>query len=322
MKWKNKIFKEHSLAEFEDLTFEVYRYQIEHCEVYSNYVSALGKSNPGDIEAIPFLPISFFKSKRIISNEFQESQILFKSSGTEGLRSLHELADIELYKASFEYAYQKFVGSIENQVIIGLLPNYIEQGDSSLVYMVDSLMKKSKDKRSRFILHDLEEIKNTLAQVQLTDKTLVLFGVAYSLLDLCGNDIDLSETIVIETGGMKGKRRELSKEALHKKLKKDLNITNLYSEYGMTELLSQAYCSNDFQFEAPPWMKICIRDLSDPFTLLDDNIRGGVNIIDLANVYSCSFIATEDTGMSFGNRFQIKGRIQRSDLRGCNLLVE
>ena len=310
------------MAEFEDLTFEVYRYQIEHCEVYSNYVSALGKSNPGDIEAIPFLPISFFKSKRIISNEFQESQILFKSSGTEGLRSLHELADIELYKASFEYAYQKFVGSIENQVIIGLLPNYIEQGDSSLVYMVDSLMKKSKDKRSRFILHDLEEIKNTLAQVQLTDKTLVLFGVAYSLLDLCGNDIDLSETIVIETGGMKGKRRELSKEALHKKLKKDLNITNLYSEYGMTELLSQAYCSNDFQFEAPPWMKICIRDLSDPFTLLDDNIRGGVNIIDLANVYSCSFIATEDTGMSFGNRFQIKGRIQRSDLRGCNLLVE
>ena len=188
--------------------------------------------------------------------------------------------------------------------------------------MVDSLMKKSKDKRSRFILNDLEEIKNTLAQVQLTDKTLVLFGVAYSLLDLCGNDIDLSETIVIETGGMKGKRRELSKEALHLKLKKDLNITHLFSEYGMTELLSQAYCSSDFQFEAPPWMKICIRDLSDPFTLLDDNIRGGVNIIDLANVYSCSFIATEDTGMSFGNKFQLKGRIQRSDLRGCNLLVE
>ena len=322
MNWRNKIFKEHSASEFEDLSFDVFRYQLEHCEVYSNYAGAIGKSNPGILADIPFLPISFFKSRRIISNEFTDVQCAFKSSGTEGVRSTHELVDIEIYKASLEWMYRNYVGNMENQIIIALLPNYLEQGDSSLVFMVDYLIKMTKDKNSRFILDDEQEIKNAICEAQMSNKTLVLFGVAYSLLDLCGKDIDLSKSIVIETGGMKGKRKELSKEALHSKLKKELNITCLYSEYGMTELLSQAYCKGDFQFETPPWMKIFIRDVFDPFTLIKQNKRGGINVIDLANIYSCSFIATDDIGVCTEYGFEIRGRIDQSDLRGCNLLVD
>lgn len=320
--WKNKIFKEHSANEFEDLTFDVFTYQMNHCEVYSNYASALGKTNPGRITDIPFLPISFFKTKRILSNEYKDAQLCFKSSGTQGVRSKHELADAEMYITSFEWAYRSFIGNPEQQIILALLPNYLEQGDSSLVFMVESLINKSKDKSSRFVLNDINKIKKAILEAQQLNKNLVLFGVAYSLLDLCGLGIDLNQAIVIETGGMKGKRKELSKEDLHSKLKKGLNIKNLYSEYGMTELLSQAYCKSDLQFKPPPWMKIFIRDLYDPLTILDTNKRGGVNVIDLANIYSCSFIATEDTGILIENQLQLKGRIERSDLRGCNLLVE
>ena len=218
--------------------------------------------------------------------------------------------------------YRNYVGDMENQIILALLPNYMEQGDSSLVYMVDYLIKMTKDKNSRFILDDVQEIKKAISEAQMSNKTLVLFGVAYSLLDLCGKNIDLSKSIVIETGGMKGKRKELSKEALHSRLKKELNITCLYSEYGMTELLSQAYCKGDFQFETPPWMKIFIRDVFDPFTLIKQNKRGGINVIDLANIYSCSFIATDDIGVCTEYGFEIRGRIDQSDLRGCNLLID
>jgi len=320
--WRNKIFKEHSASEFEDLSFDVFRYQLEHCEVYSNYAGTIGKSNPGKLADIPFLPISFFKSKRITSNEFKDIQCAFKSSGTRGIRSTHELVDIEIYRASLEWMYRNYVGDMENQIILALLPNYIEQGDSSLVYMVDYLIKMTKDKNSRFILDDVQEIKKAISEAQMSNKTLVLFGVAYSLLDLCGKNIDLSKSIVIETGGMKGKRKELSKEALHSRLKKELNITCLYSEYGMTELLSQAYCKGDFQFETPPWMKIFIRDVFDPLTLIKQNKRGGINVIDLANIYSCSFIATDDIGVCTEYGFEIRGRIDQSDLRGCNLLID
>ena len=322
MNWRNKIFKEHSASEFEDLSFDVFRYQLEHCEVYSNYAGTIGKSNPGKLADIPFLPISFFKSKRITSNEFKDIQCAFKSSGTRGIRSTHELVDIEIYRASLEWMYRNYVGDMENQIILALLPNYIEQGDSSLVYMVDYLIKMTKDKNSRFILDDVQEIKKAISEAQMSNKTLVLFGVAYSLLDLCGKNIDLSKSIVIETGGMKGKRKELSKEALHSRLKKELNITCLYSEYGMTELLSQAYCKGDFQFETPPWMKIFIRDVFDPLTLIKQNKRGGINVIDLANIYSCSFIATDDIGVCTEYGFEIRGRIDQSDLRGCNLLID
>ena len=322
MNWADKIFKKHSNSEFEDLAFDVFNYQIAHCQVYSDYVSAIGKTNPACISELPFLPISFFKSKRVISSEFNRIECSFKSSGTKGERSCHELLDLEIYRKSFEWSYEHFIGNARDHIILALLPNYIEQGDSSLVYMVDKLIQKSGSKKSRFIMNDFKEIKRVISHSKASDKTLVLFGVAYSLLDLCGQGVDLEDAIVIETGGMKGKRKELSKEALHRKLKLDLKMSKLYSEYGMTELLSQAYCKNDFIFETPPWMKIVIRDLYDPLSLCGENKRGGINVIDLANIYSCSFIATEDAGLRIGDSFQIKGRIESSDLRGCNLLVD
>ena len=322
MNWADKIFKTHSKSEFEDLAFDVFAYQIRHCQVYSDYVSALGKTNPSSIDDIPFLPISFFKSKRVISNQFDHVECFFKSSGTQGERSCHELIDVNIYKQSFEWSYAHFIGDIKDHVILGLLPNYIQQGNSSLVYMVDALIQKSGSPSSKFIMNDVEKIKKVVADTETSDKTLVIFGVAYSLLDLCDEGINLKDVIVIETGGMKGKRKELSKETLHLKLQKNLQMSELYSEYGMTELLSQAYCKSDFIFETPPWMKIVIRDLYDPFSICGENKRGGINVIDLANIYSCSFIATEDSGLTIGNTFQLKGRIERSDLRGCNLLVD
>ena len=322
MNWSDKIFKTHSKSEFEDLAFDVFTYQTSHCQVYSDYVSALGKTNPSSLCDIPFLPISFFKSKRVVSDQFDRVECSFKSSGTQGKRSCHELVDVEVYRKSFEWSYTHFIGNVTDHIILALLPNYIEQGDSSLVYMVDALIQKSRSQYSGFILNDLEEVRRITAHAKTSNKTLVVFGVAYSLLDLCDYGLKLSDAIVIETGGMKGKRKELSKEALHKKLQKDLCIGKLYSEYGMTELLSQAYCKSDFIFETPPWMKIVIRDLSDPFNMCEENKRGGINVIDLANIYSCSFIATEDSGVYFDDSFRLKGRIERSDLRGCNLLVD
>ena len=227
-----------------------------------------------------------------------------------------------MYGASFEWTYRKFIGNPENQIILALLPNYLEQGDSSLVYMVDQLINKTDNVHSQFILDDISRIKEVLIESKRLGKDIVIFGVAYSLLDLCDYGIDLNGIKVIETGGMKGKRKELSKEDLHLKLSTELRSEKLYSEYGMTELMSQAYSNEKLQFECPPWMRVLIRDIYDPFSYLGENKRGGINVIDLANVYSCSFIATDDTGISQRGKFELKGRIEKSDLRGCNLLVE
>ena len=322
VKWRNKIFKNHSTQEFEDLAFEVFRYQLTHCEMYSEYASALGKVNPSKLIEIPFLPISFYKSRKIISNTFKNHECVFKSSGTQGTRSAHFVADIDIYKNSFDWTYRSFIGNPEDQIIIGLLPNYVEQGDSSLVFMVNNLIETSKHNDSQFILLELDKLQEVLTNSNILGKQLVVFGVAYSLLDLCDLGINLSNAIVIETGGMKGRRKEMSKEELHSKLIKELNISRLYSEYGMTELLSQAYCNKDFQFQGPPWMRVLIRDLYDPLSIIEGEKRGGINIIDLANVFGCSFIATEDTGIKYGDKFKLMGRIEKSDLRGCNLLVD
>jgi hypothetical protein len=322
VKWQNKIFKNHSTQEFEDLALEVFRYQLTHCKVYSEYANALGKINPSKLSEIPFLPISFYKSRKIISDTFNTHECVFKSSGTQGERSTHYVADTDIYKKSFDSTYRSFIGNPEDQIIIGLLPNYVEQGDSSLVYMVNHLIETSKNNGSQFFLSELEQLQEVVTNSNLSGKQLVVIGVAYSLLDLCDLGVNLSNAIVIETGGMKGRRKELSKENLHSKLIKELNIIRLYSEYGMTEMLSQAYCTKDFQFQGPPWMRVLIRDLYDPLSIIGDNKRGGINIIDLANVFGCSFIATEDTGIKIGDKFQLMGRIEKSDLRGCNLLVE
>ena len=322
MDLKQKIFRNHNPSEFEDLAFEVFRYQFQHCPIYSDYTKALNREKPSSLSEIPFLPISFFKSYKIHSSSREGIDAVFKSSGTGGIRSRHYIQDLSLYEKSFFLAFQQYIGPPEKFVILGLLPNYIAQGDSSLVYMVSHLMRLSQSNCSQFILENTQEIPSLVAAARKEGRQALLFGVSYSLLDLIDLKIDLSGCKVIETGGMKGRRKELSKAKMHEFLVKELNITELYSEYGMTELLSQAYCKDDLVFSTPPWMKVLYRDQSDPLTIIDGETSSGINIIDLANINSCSFIATDDLGMKRNNGFEIIGRIENSDIRGCNLLVD
>lgn len=320
MELRDKILSISSKDSFEQIALEVFHYQIQHCEVYRNYVEFLNWKTPTSIEEIPFLPIEFFKSHQIISNE-KETEVIFKSSGTGGQRSSHFVADTQLYIDSFSKTYEEFIGKPKDQVILALLPNYTDQGESSLVYMVDHLIKETNNKLSGFLLNSAEEIVERYSQALSSGKKVVLFGVSYALLDLAETNPDLSQATVIETGGMKGRRKELTKEELHDTLKKGLIVPFISSEYGMTELLSQGYSNKDGQFETPAWMKIMIREVNDPFNYLEDGKTGGINVIDLANLYSCSFIATQDLGKKTSNTFQILGRFDQSDIRGCNLLV-
>jgi phenylacetate-coenzyme A ligase PaaK-like adenylate-forming protein len=232
------------------------------------------------------------------------------------------VADIELYKKSFSLAYRLAIGSPENHVILALLPNYLSQGDSSLVFMVNELISQSNNSLSQFLLGDVATLKTAYLEAISLGKVPVIIGVSYALLDLAEHGVDLSQAIVIETGGMKGRREELSKAELHSILKEKLNLSAVYSEYGMTELLSQAYSKKDGIFHCPPWMKVVIRDVYDPFQFLENGKRGGVNIIDLANIYSCSFIATQDMGRLVEEGFVLEGRLEMADLRGCNLLID
>ncbi len=320
--WKKKIFRNHSPSEFEDLAFEVFQYQMEHCKVYSNYAKALKRLNPSSLNEIPFLPISFFKSHKIHASPGRDIEAVFKSSGTGGDRSQHNVQDLSIYEDSFLSAFKNFIGAPEKFVILGLLPNYIEQGDSSLVFMVSALMQKSKSRHSKFLLDNPGEIPALIEAAKNEGREVLLFGVSYSLLNLIDLKIDLTGCKVIETGGMKGRRKEMSKAKMHSLLCRELNISSLYSEYGMTELLSQAYCEQDLVFSEPPWMKVLFRDQSDPLTIINGDKSSGINVIDLANIYSCSFIATDDVGIKRKSGFEILGRIQYSDIRGCNLLVE
>lgn len=320
MELRDKILCISSKDSFEQIALEVFHYQVQHCEVYRKYVEFLNWKTPTCIEEIPFLPIEFFKSHRILSNE-KEPEIEFKSSGTGGERSSHFLADIQLYIDSFSQAYKEFIGEPKDQVILALLPNYTEQGESSLVHMVDYLIKETNNQLSGFLLNSAEEIVERYNQAVSTGKKVVLFGVSYALLDLAETNPDISQATVIETGGMKGRRKEVTKEELHDTLKKGLNVPFISSEYGMTELLSQGYSNKNGHFETPSWMKIMIREVNDPFNYLEHLKTGGINVIDLANLYSCSFIATQDLGKKKGDTFQILGRFDQSDIRGCNLLV-
>ncbi|MFK7787465.1 MAG: acyl transferase [Crocinitomicaceae bacterium] len=314
------IFSIQNEADFERIALEVYRYQVKHCAVYREYVHQLNWKEPTTSGEIPFLPISFFKSHQIISNE-KEVEITFKSSGTGGERSQHFVHKTELYKSAFQTIYRQFLGNVEEQVVLALLPNYLDQGDSSLVYMVDDLIQASGNPISQFLLNDLSEVETHYKKALSQGKKVVIFGVAYSLLDLCELRPDLSQATIVETGGMKGRRKELTKQELHQLLKQGLNCQSISSEYGMTELLSQAYSNRNGIFELCPWMKIMIRETNDPFNYIPNGKTGGVNIIDLANLYSCSFIATQDLGKLGDDGFEIMGRFDHSDVRGCNLLV-
>lgn len=274
------------------------------------------------LEDIPFLPIQFFKSKEIIVRN-RKPQIIFSSSGTTGMAtSKHYVADVRVYEQSFRSAFQAFYGDPADYTILALLPSYLERKGSSLIYMVDDLIKQSKNENSGFYLHNLDELKERLLFLEEKSQKVLLIGVSYALLDLVEKyQFQLQHSTIMETGGMKGQRREMVKEELHSVLKKGFGINEIHSEYGMTELLSQAYSKGKGEFSCPPWMKILIRDPEEATSFISGK-TGGINVIDLANIHSCAFIATQDLGKIKENGcFEVLGRFDESDIRGCNLMV-
>lgn len=322
----DRIFSIHSDTDFDACALDVYRFQRQHVRVYREFVDLLGRPEPQSVADIPFLPIGFFKTHDVIAGG-KSPVAVFKSSGTTGMtRSRHLVADTGLYERSFLETYRRFIGDPKEQVILALLPNYVEQGESSLVYMVDRLVRETGDPLSGFYLPQGTWGQNAVVaaveKARSTGKKIVLFGVSYALLDLAETRPDLSDVLVIETGGMKGRRKELTKEALHDELKTAFGCGYISSEYGMCELLSQAYSDKDGLFGLPAWMRVQLRDINDPLSAVPGGKTGGVNVIDLANLYSCAFIATQDLGKITGGKLQLMGRFDHSDVRGCNLLVQ
>lgn len=322
---KDAIFNITSHAQFEALALETFRFQFNKNPVYRSFCDLLYK-HPADvkcIEDIPFLPIQFFKSHQIITGQIA-SEKTFTSSGTTGnVTSKHHVTDIKLYEDSYLKGFHHFYGNIEDYVVLALLPSYLERDGSSLIYMVNDLIQRSKQAKSGFYLNNLNDLAKTLKQLENKKQKTLLIGVSFALLDLVEqHQFNLNHTIVMETGGMKGRRKEIIRDELHAILKSGFGVNNIHSEYGMTELLSQAYSKGNGVFECSPWMKLLTRDPEDPFTLQPPNKTGGVNIIDLANLNSCAFIATQDLGkINENGLFEIIGRFDNSDIRGCNLMA-
>ncbi|MDR1198793.1 MAG: acyltransferase [Prevotellaceae bacterium] len=305
---------------------DTFLHQARNCKPYCKWINLLNINikNIKKIEEIPFLPIELFKSEKVYCFD-KEEQIVFSSSSTTGTgQSFHYVADVELYEKSFTSAFRLFYGAPDNYAILGLLPSYLERKGSSLVYMVENLIKQSNNDRSGFFLHNHGELYALLCTLRDEKVPAVLIGVTYALLDFVEKySIDFPELTVMETGGMKGRREEISKAGLHKKLCCGFGVKRIHSEYGMAELLSQAYSKGDGKFLCPPWMKVLVRDIHNPFKISVRNAGGAINIIDLANRNSCSFVATHDLGKIYGDdSFEILGRLTASDIRGCNLLVQ
>ena len=311
-------------TEFSSSALALFRYQFEHNKVYRSYCDLLN-INPSEVQKIseiPFLPIQFFKSHIVISNNTSPKKY-FESSGTTGqICSKHYLLDLSLYHKSFEKGFELFYGDIENYAIIALLPSY-KREHSSLVYMVNEWIKKTNHPLSGFYLDEWDQLKNTLEDLESKNQKTILLGVSFALLEAIEKyDWNLNNTIIMETGGMKGMRKELIRSALHRSLKEGFGVKSIHAEYGMTELLSQAYSNADGIFYCPPWMKVSIRDLEDPFEIQSFGKTGGLNIIDLANVDSCAFIATQDLGILHADSgFEVLGRFDQAELRGCNLML-
>jgi len=322
---QNKIFNIQTPEDFRQVAFSVFRHQFENNKVYRSFCDLL-YIHPSDVhtlEDIPFLPIEFFKSKKIISS-LEEVQEVFTSSGTTGsVTSKHYVTDIEFYKESYLKGFAHFYGNIEDYAVLALLPNYLERKGSSLVYMVADLIQRSKNKKSGFYLNNIEELAKKLIKIDQKGQKTLLIGVSFALMDLIEKcQFELKNTIIMETGGMKGRRKELVRNELHALLQQGFGVKNIHSEYGMTELLSQGYSNGNGVFETPPWMKVITRDPEDALSIQKNGKTGGINIIDLANYNSCAFIATQDLGKVHQNgTFEIIGRFDNSDIRGCNLLV-
>ena len=320
-----RIFSISNSDEFESLCLEVFNFQYSNNIVYRNYCELLNKTpkNIAHSTEIPFLPIEFFKSKHIVSST-QEVEAVFESSGTTGsVTSKHFVQDLNTYRKSYSKAFTQFFGPAKEYCILALLPSYLERKGSSLIVMVDDLVKQSQHPDSGFYLNNFEELHSKLIQLEKASTKTLLIGVSFALLDLAEQfPLNLNHTIVMETGGMKGRRKEMIREELHQQLKQAFGLDKVYSEYGMTELLSQAYSLGNGTFQCPPWMKVVTRDTEDPLSQQQIGKTGGINVIDLANVYSCSFIATQDLGKIKPNgSFEILGRFDHSDVRGCNLMA-
>jgi hypothetical protein len=320
------IFTISSKKEFEKTTLKVFRHQFENNAVYHDFCILLGRGphNVKAVKDIPFLPIQFFKSHDVLSSD-QPVQETFTSSGTTGaITSHHLVTDVSLYEQSFRQAFTQFYGNIEDYAVLALLPSYLEREGSSLIYMVADLIEASNNAHSGFYLHNYNDLIQKLTSLDAEGQNVLLIGVTYALLDLVEQQqFHLKNTIIMETGGMKGKRREMIREELHEMLCNGFGVSKIHSEYGMTELLSQAYSLGDGLFECPPWMDILIRDTEDALSYIDGfGKTGGINVIDLANINSCSFIATQDLGKKYPNHsYEVLGRFDNSDIRGCNLMV-
>ncbi|NNC70910.1 MAG: acyl transferase [Flavobacteriaceae bacterium] len=319
------IFNIKSKSDFKQKTFEVFKHQFENNAVYRSFCDLLNihVTDVSEISQIPFLPIEFFKTHKVISSQNSIQEVFTSSGTTKNKTSKHYVTDISVYTKSYHDGFKKFYGNIEDYVILALLPNYIEQKESSLIYMVDDLMKCTKNSESGFFLKNHQKLAKKLQLLDKKGQKVLLIGVSFALLDLIENhQFELVNTIVMETGGMKGRRKELIRTELHDLLKKGFGTNQIHSEYGMTELLSQAYSKHDGIFNCPPWMQVLTRDTEDPLTVLSNQKIGGINIIDLANYNSCSFIATQDLGKVYDDHsFEILGRFDHSDIRGCNLMI-
>ena len=318
-------------ADFVLLALDLFRFQYQYNVIYRRYCDAL-KVDPAKVDAlhsIPFMPISFFKTHEVKTTGF-EPEIIFESSGTTGsVSSRHFVKDLSLYRKSFNTCFEKFYGAAQQKCILGLLPSYLEREHSSLVMMADELIKASGNELSGFYLYDHEKLHRTLLHNEIRKLPTLLIGVTYALLDFAEKfPMQLRNTIIMETGGMKGIRDEMTRQQVHAVLQEQLGVDLVHSEYGMTELLSQAYSKGDGIFHCGPTMKVLIREEDDPLHVIqpDENmerpVSGAINIIDLANIYSCSFIATDDAGRLYSNgSFEVLGRLDNSDIRGCSLMA-
>lgn len=311
-----------SQLDFKNKAITLFHEQFNKNFIYNQYCKLL-KIKPNqvnELKHIPFIPIQFFKTHKIVCNNDKITH-LFKSSGTGGSKSINYVSDINLYVRSFSKCFENFYGPIKDYVFLGLLPSYLEQKNSSLVYMIDYFIKESKYNESEFYLNDYKKLNKVLIKLRKENKRIILFGVSYALLDFIEkHPINIRNLIVIETGGMKGRRIELTREELHSRLSKGFNVENIHSEYGMTELFSQAYSKQKGIFKNPPWMKTLIRDINNPFSVSNTG-RGAINVIDLANINTCAFIASDDIGEIFDDfSFKINGRLSESEIRGCNLM--
>lgn len=317
------IFTIKNNKEFNDTALLVFSYQYLHNLIYQKFCNLLHK-NPGNVKhftEIPFIPIEFFKTQKI-STSGKKAEIIFTSSGTTGMQtSKHHVVNKSIYEKSMLRTFSMFFGNPSDYHILALLPSYLERKGSSLVYMVDKLIVESGSKHSGFYLDQLDVLKQKLICLSKSKKKTMLIGVSFALLDFVEKySLNLPNLTVIETGGMKGRRKEIIREELHHIIRKGLGVKTVYSEYGMTELLSQAYLSENGIFQTPSWMKVLIRDPNDPLSFLEKNNTGGISVIDLANLHSCSFVATQDLGRYEEGGFSVLGRFDNSDIRGCNLL--